>query len=287
MALLNQKRESTIFIIDNHSTDGTYDYLNSRFDLISGKIKYYDTGENIGGAGGFCYGLKLGYSDPQFTHFWLMDDDGRPFNDETLQKLVEEIANNGDDTVLKSLVVSEDGKELTFGLGPYSFRSDINNKTIKGHNNPFNGTLISRKTLDIHGFPRKEYVLGYDEVEYMTRIKTNGGELITVTDSLYYHPKPNFDTMNFLGKTITKPDGNWRYYYRQRNTVDYLKNYKGKASALKFGMKLIIISFLFASPHKFRKTFTAYRAFRDGYRGDFSANKYHLTGVYERIKRNV
>lgn len=62
-ALLNQTFERhDILIIDNNSNDGTGEMVSTVHDE---RIKYYNTGENLGGAGGFAFGLKkaieLGY----------------------------------------------------------------------------------------------------------------------------------------------------------------------------------------------------------------------------------
>ena len=56
-ALLAQKaKHLRIFIIDNASTDGTEEYVKG---LIDGeRVVYLNTGENLGGAGGFCFGIK-------------------------------------------------------------------------------------------------------------------------------------------------------------------------------------------------------------------------------------
>lgn len=65
-----------IIIVNNNSTDGTEEYVLS---LNNDKIKYYNTGANLGGAGGFAFGVKkaleLGYD-----YAWLMDDDTIPDN---------------------------------------------------------------------------------------------------------------------------------------------------------------------------------------------------------------
>ena len=71
--LLNQKDASCdVLIVDNASTDGTQDMLKGQFMLPN--IYYRNTGENLGGAGGFQYGvreaMRLGYE-----YLWLMDDD--------------------------------------------------------------------------------------------------------------------------------------------------------------------------------------------------------------------
>ena len=81
--LMEQTYPCDILIVDNASTDDTGDWC--RALLSSGKVSdhpaaalhriiYENTGANIGGAGGFNYGMKkcveLGYD-----YAWVMDDD--------------------------------------------------------------------------------------------------------------------------------------------------------------------------------------------------------------------
>ena len=55
--LLAQKPEvPEIIIIDNHSTDGTKEAVQRFIDAE--QIQYCDTGANLGGAGGFSFGIK-------------------------------------------------------------------------------------------------------------------------------------------------------------------------------------------------------------------------------------
>ena len=81
-----------IMIIDNASTDGTKEMVKNINDT---RIKYYNTMENLGGAGGFAYGIKkameLGYN-----YAWIMDDDSIPEPDalNSLIKKSKQINNN-------------------------------------------------------------------------------------------------------------------------------------------------------------------------------------------------
>jgi GT2 family glycosyltransferase len=61
-----------ILIIDNASTDGTGERMQDY--VRNGSIRYFNTGENSGGAGGFNYGIRKAY-ELGYEYFWLMDDD--------------------------------------------------------------------------------------------------------------------------------------------------------------------------------------------------------------------
>jgi GT2 family glycosyltransferase len=95
-----------IYIIDNHSTDGTGQalkdnkYIADFFDIdsptkdqifssnvVSKKlfnktisIVYVYKSDNTGGSGGFYTGMKMAFDDG-YEWFWMMDDDGIPAED--------------------------------------------------------------------------------------------------------------------------------------------------------------------------------------------------------------
>ena len=73
-ALLRQnKGQFDILLIDNASTDGTGDY-GAAAAAGSERIFYHNTGANLGGAGGFSYGIRTGVTEG-YDYLWLMDDD--------------------------------------------------------------------------------------------------------------------------------------------------------------------------------------------------------------------
>ncbi len=134
-----------IYIVDNCSTDGTYDYLLAR-DLITPAVDpaddpcetlkavapppfpgrrlavhYVRMPENTGGAGGFHEGVKRG-CDGGFDWLWLMDDD-LLVTPEALQALVrkKQILTGRDNRpfLLNSVVLCKnrmDGDTLAFPL---------------------------------------------------------------------------------------------------------------------------------------------------------------------------
>ena len=57
-----------IIVVNNSSTDGTQEWLNTQSDIIT------ITQKNSGGAGGFYTGLKY-IAEQGYGYCWLMDDD--------------------------------------------------------------------------------------------------------------------------------------------------------------------------------------------------------------------
>lgn len=236
----------SIIIVDNNSTDGTKEEIDEEFGK-NDKIKYILLEENIGGAGGFYTGCKYAYENG-YDWIILMDDDGRPQNIYTIQKLFEEIQNMGlksnKKVMVNSLVVCDE-KKLSFGLFDSEdtvkeIQESTNTNIIINRINPFNGTLISRALIEEIGFPNKDFFIKGDEFDYQCRAMKANAYVATVVDSLYYHPKieeKNTRSLKIFNKKfkffIEAP---WKEYYRSRNyTFSYIK-----AGEKKIAKKLFI-----------------------------------------------
>jgi len=219
----------SIYIIDNASTDGTKEYLFSRYreQIDKGIIKYFCMPENLGGAGGFHEGLKLAL-ESNYQYFWLMDDDAEPEKD-ALKLLMLEAEKNEKNKCFVSVATDKEKNELSWGTGIL-----LNNKTyifefyndIPDHNillapwAPFLGFLIPRVIVENIGLPRKEYFIWGDDVEYSSRIWNAGYEIRYVKQSVIYHPILKKHKIKFMGMQVTLIDAeDWKQYYGMRNDV--------------------------------------------------------------------
>ena len=86
-AVLSQTAACDVLVIDNHSTDGTGEMVKelmvSREETPDGDerdITYLNTGKNLGGSGGFSYGMKEAVKR-SYEYLWIMDDDCVPERD--------------------------------------------------------------------------------------------------------------------------------------------------------------------------------------------------------------
>ncbi len=84
-SLLNQTIVDNldIIIVNNASTDNTEEIVRNKF-LDYSNVIYYNTGSNLGGAGGFEYGV-IKAMDIESDYLWLMDDDCIPEKDAAAQ----------------------------------------------------------------------------------------------------------------------------------------------------------------------------------------------------------
>ena len=84
-SLRAQTAPCDILVVNNASTDGTGPWLAAQ--KTAGVLLARDTGENLGGAGGFNYGMRWAL-EAGYDYLWLMDDDCLPQPD-ALEKLLE------------------------------------------------------------------------------------------------------------------------------------------------------------------------------------------------------
>ena len=172
--LLSQSSPCDILIVDNASQDDTEKKVN----LICAeneRVHYVNTGKNLGGAGGFNFGIKkacqMGYS-----HFWLMDDDCMP-EKIALQKLLEahECIGTGNYGYLSSAVLWQDGRECVMNRQKVkkSYFENVHlleKGIIEVEQSTFVSVLIPRETVKKVGLPIKEFFIWGDDIEYTRRI---------------------------------------------------------------------------------------------------------------------
>ena len=126
-ALLKQtvRNQLEIVIIDNASTDGTFEAIKRYVD--KGEIIYINTGSNLGGAGGFQYGIRYA-AEHDYEFVWVMDDDCIP-RENTLEKFYEaDQILKGDYGYLSSKVLWKDGTICSMNR---------QRKTVVQYNNDF------------------------------------------------------------------------------------------------------------------------------------------------------
>lgn len=281
--LLKQSRYiDKIFVIDNCSTDGTYEFLCNKGWMASEQFKYIRTGSNIGGAGGFYTGTKAAY-EAGADWIILMDDDGRPCNEHTIGLLVDHAeAKSADNTAdgklfINSLVVC--GDRLTSKIDGMSLIEEAeeaaDNGLLIGSAHPFNGTLISRKLIEVIGYPNKEFFVKGDEVDYKQRTFDAGGYVVTLVNSKYYHPYvPTTEKKLFKWVVPVCVEVPWKEYYNARNfTYTYKKKRRYKMIAFEIVFVKLYAIFTMKCPGGRWNTIKyLFWGLKDGWRGNLGAN---------------
>lgn len=222
-SLLSQKPDvPNILIIDNHSTDGTKEFIQEYIDNES--IEYCDTGDNLGGAGGFSYGIKKA-TEEGYDYIWVMDDDCMPAQS-TLDELMKaDRALNGNYGFLSSKVLWKDGSLCTMNR-----QRDTLTHTIEKLNYgvkpvvmaSFVSLFLPTKIVKEVGLPIKEFFIWTDDWEYTRRISKKY-PCYAVADSVVIHKSKSNIGANIATESADRLD---RFNYLYRNDV-YLYRREG------------------------------------------------------------
>ena len=162
-----------IVVVNNGSTDGTLEWLNSQKDLI------VITQQNLGGAGGFFTGMKY-VAEHDYDYCWIMDDDVVCHSD-ALQELVSAYNKKPNIGFVCSKVIGINGCPMNTPTvddrptsnGDADFTDLIAESMIKVKTATFVSVLCSVKTIKEVGLPYKEFFIWGDDTEYTNRISLN------------------------------------------------------------------------------------------------------------------
>lgn len=177
--------ELAIMVVDNASDDGTREALQGLIDAEA--IDYRNTGANLGGAGGFNYGMreavKAGYD-----YCWVMDDDCMVHPD-SLQGLIDAHRRlRGDYGFLSSVVRWKDGSICKMNVQRHPLT-----RNIEDFSKPLQPcTLASFVSLFVPcrivaelGLPIKDFFIWTDDWEFTRRVSRKypcyvvGGSVVT------------------------------------------------------------------------------------------------------------
>ena len=220
--LQQENADCDILVIDNHSTDGTGETLRPFLD--AGRIDYYDTGSNLGGAGGFSLGIRRA-AEKGYDRIWVMDDDCMPEKDALAALLRAERDLNGSYGFLSSRVLWKDGTLCDMNLQRETLTRDL-----KGFDRrlqrvvmaSFVSLFLKRETVMELGLPIKEFFIWTDDWEYTRRISRRY-PCYAVADSTVVHLSRSNIGANIADESAERLD---RFDYLYRNDV-YLYRREG------------------------------------------------------------
>lgn len=172
-ALQQQTYPCDILIVDNASTDGTEECIN-KIEKDYDNLHYKNTGANIGGAGGFNFGMRWAV-EAGYEYVWVMDDDCLPYAD-ALEKLIE-----ADETLkgnygwLASAVLWKDGHECKMNRVKlkksfYEYLEYMQYGIVQAEQATFVSLFLKAETIKQVGLPIKEFFIWGDDIEFTRRI---------------------------------------------------------------------------------------------------------------------
>ena len=210
---------SEIILVENGSTDGSPEMVREEFPTVT----LCETGANLGGAGGFAWGLQLAM-ERGHTYAWLMDDDADPAPG-SLERLVEVARDPGlRPGFVASQVTDEAGTAPNPGhpavVDPDTAKQ-IRASAAGGvavTQATFVGVLVDLGLARTMPLPYADFFIWFDDAEYTRRLaKRSIG--VYVPTSIVRHPaKP------------ANPDMAGRLFYYVRNHIWLSKLSEGQGA---------------------------------------------------------
>ena len=229
-------KPSTIIIVDNGSTDGTREFLQTLQNDDTVKCIFLNA--NMGAGYAISVGMKYGLTLKEYDYFWILDDDSYYKND-TLEELVRNIQNS---------------PFALLGLTAYNIRlgqkREIDNpqKLQKVDYAVIDGSLIKTEAIKKIGTTYEHFFMMCDDDEYILRLKKHGFKIgwlnINNVERLHLGSEEKFSKATL-----------WRGYYQSRNQLLILKKYFSISHLMGYLIresKFIVGAALFA-PDKFTR----------------------------------
>ena len=211
---------SHICVVDNHSTDGSGACL----DELAGKLpqlQVFHLEENLGGAGGFAFGLKK-LSESSCDWILIIDDDamlGKTY--------IEEI----DRAIRETDYLAYSGTVVTEGVIDTMHRRELKNACLMTYKpvpagaytagtfeydiSTFCGLLIKTSLIRELGLPKTEYFIWFDDTEYCLRFHKRS-RILNVNRAVLNHK---------TAAPSDAPSVSWKNFYGFRNSIDIGKTY--------------------------------------------------------------
>ena len=213
--LLGQSVPCDILVIDNGSTDGTQERIIEK--IKAGSVIYQNTGKNLGGAGGFNYGLKQAVIQG-YKYAWIMDDDTFPFEDSLEKLLNADRQLNGNYGFLSSIALWTDGKLCSMNhqrITPFKLIEQIPDILQQVVMATFVSFFIKTDVIKQVGLPISDFFIWADDLEYSRRISMKYPCYLVPDSKVEHHMVSN----NKVGIEAESEDRLWRYKYLYRNEV--------------------------------------------------------------------
>lgn len=201
----------TIFLIDNASTDGTAEAVAA---MVLPNLVYRNTGKNLGGAGGFAYGVREA-ALAGYDALWLMDDDTLPTPTALAEFLQADRDLHGRYGWLSGRALAPDGTDQPMNLQrvtPYKDLPSFDGARIPAVMASFVSLFLRTETVRRYGLPIAEFFIWSDDWEYTRRI-SRAQPCYVIPASRVVHAMQNPGIVNIAADVPARWE-RYRYFYR-------------------------------------------------------------------------
>lgn len=278
--IISKENFTRIIIVNNGSVDGTAEWLES---LNLKNLYIVNEIKNHGGAAGFAKGIEVASRDRSCSWIVCFDDDAWPSSD-ALKKF-DALQLNLDDAAVAAAVYYPSGNicqmnrpginyagsfmalvirlfkgKVSFAIEDYFYK---NRQCVYVDYSSFVGLFLNIKLLHNAslGYPRKEFFIYGDDVEYTWRIRKLGFKILFCPEIKFIHDCSGGD------KNISS----WRIYYMIRNQILFYRTISG------LGVFPLLLIFIFFRNVKYifiggKLNKLLFFGFFDGIRNKFDRN---------------
>ena len=220
-------RRLGITVVDNHSTDGTIQEIETCYPSVN-LIKNL---ENLGGAGGFNAGMRWALENrPDCEYMWLLDNDVL-VDKNALRELVAVMNGNPEAGICGSKIMNiedpgeiiEVGAFINYSIGE-TRRNVPDRIELQSPQAVFEVDYVAACSLLARtecvkriGVWHEHFFVYWDDMEWGARFNAFGYKVLASNASIVYHP-------SWAGR-CTDNSAIWRCYYRTRNALWFFNNY--------------------------------------------------------------
>ncbi len=266
-ALLNQENaDCDILVIDNASTDDTAQVVKGFTEKYEA-VKYFNTGENLGGAGGFYYGMKKAM-EAGYKWLWLMDDDTIPCKDALYELLeADKVAGGpGKYGYLSSVAEWIDGTQCKMNsqksIKHFFDRIDVLSQGMfLLQQATFVSLFLPAETVRKVGYPIKEYFIWGDDIEYTRRISIRENIPSFIAGRSHVVHKMASNNGSFIATDDMGRLARYNYAFRNDGSTYMREGFKGfcyftAKCALNFARCLFL-----AKDHRFKRAWIVIKGY--------------------------
>ena len=174
-AVLEQSHPPDVVVVVDNDSDRR---VEREVALMGSNVVYEPSPSNVGYGAALALGMRILRSSLDPDWYWLLDDDTPPSVD-----YLGGVLEMATDSSYSPWVVANRGGTIVRGRIRHGFdrRDEVNLAQFT----LVDGALVSRKAVEVVGFPREDLFMMLEDVEYTTRISSAGGVLLVRPAGLF------------------------------------------------------------------------------------------------------